>query len=67
VIAVFDTILLRGVKTMKEIDRIEKQIECIEPSTVVKLDALLKGVKRKQEIKETAIMLLKKYGIEYKE
>lgn len=52
---------------MKEIDRIEKQIECIEPNTVVKLDTLLKGVKRKQEIRETAIMLLKKYGIKYKE
>ena len=52
---------------MKEIDRIEKQIECIEQNTVVKLDALLKGIKNKAEIKETAIMLLKKYGIEYTE
>ncbi len=52
---------------MKDLEIIEQRIESLKPNTVVKLDTLLKGVKRKQEIKETAIMLLKKYGIEYKE
>lgn len=52
---------------MKDLEIIETRIESLNPSVTVKLDTLLKGVKRKQEIKETAIMLLKKYGIEYKE
>lgn len=52
---------------MKDLDRIEKRIENLSPNTVVKLDTLLKGVKNKAEVRETAIMLLKKYGIEYKE
>lgn len=52
---------------MKDHEIIEQRIESLKPNTVVQLDTLLKGVKQKQEIKETAIMLLKKYGIEYKE
>lgn len=52
---------------MKEIDRIEKRIESLNPNTVVKLDTLLKGIKNKAKVRETAIMLLNKYGIEYKE
>ena len=58
---------MKGVRTMKETDRIEKRIESINPNTVVKLDTLLKGIKNKAKVRETAIMLLNKYGIEYKE
>lgn len=52
---------------MKVLDIVEQRIENLKPNTVVKLDALLKGIKNKAEIRETAIMLLKKYGIDYKE
>lgn len=52
---------------MKELDVIEMRIANLEPDTVVKLDTLLKGVKNKAKIRETAIMLLNKYEIEYKE
>lgn len=52
---------------MKALDIVEQRIENLNPNTVVKFDALLKGIKNKAEIRETAIMLLKKYGIDYKE
>ena len=52
---------------MKELEKIEQKIESLEPGTVVKLDALIKDIKRKEQIREVAIMLLHKYGIEYKE
>ena len=52
---------------MKETDRIEKRIESLNPNTVLNLDTLLKGIKNKSKTKETAIMLLNKYGIEFKE
>ena len=50
----------------KEIELLERKIESLEPGTIVKLDALFKDIKKAQ-IKEAAIMLLNKYGIEYKE
>ena len=52
---------------MKDLDVIEMRIESLKPNTVVKLDTLLKGIKNKAKVRETAIMLLNKYGIEYKE
>ena len=50
----------------KELEVIEQRIESLEPGTIVRLDALIKDIKKAQ-IKEAAIMLLNKYGIEYKE
>lgn len=52
---------------MKALDIVEQRIENLNPNTVVKIDTLLKGVKNKTEIRDTAIILLKKYGLEYKE
>lgn len=49
-----------------ELEMIEQKIESLEPGTIVKLDTLIKDIKNAQ-IKEAAIMLLNKYGIEYKE
>lgn len=51
----------------KELEMIEQRIESLEPGTIVKLDALIKDIKRMAQIREAAIMLLNKYGIEYKE
>lgn len=52
---------------MKDLEIIEQRIESLNLNVTVKLDTLLKGVKNKTETREAAIMLLKKYGIEYKE
>ena len=49
---------------------IEQEIESFEPGAVVQLDTLTKEIKPKEhkaQIREATIMLLNKYGIEYKE
>ncbi len=54
----------------KELEMIEQEIESLEPGAVVQLDTFTKDIKpkgRKAQIREVAIMLLNKYGIEYKE
>ena len=51
----------------KELEMIEQKIESLEPGTIVQLDALIKDSKQKAQIKEATILLLNKYGIEYKE
>lgn len=63
--------LERGLSTVKEIrnaiilEIIEQRIERIEPGTVVCLNDIT-GKDKGAEIEATAIMLLNKYGIEYK-
>lgn len=53
----------------KQLERIEKKIEHLEPGRVVQLEALLKGIKlngQNDPIVEATIMLLSKYGIEWR-
>lgn len=51
------------------LEKIEQEIECLEPSAFVVVSEFLEKYKpwnRKDEIKEATIMMLQKYGITYK-
>ena len=53
----------------KQLETIERKIERLEPGSVIRLNDLTKNIKskrQKNEITEATIMLLQKYGIEYK-
>jgi hypothetical protein len=67
----FDLNIERGLGTMKEnrnsiiLEIIEQRIEMIDPGTVVCLKDIA-GKDKNAEVEATTIMLLNKYGIEYK-
>ena len=51
------------------LEKIEHEIECLEPSAFVVVSEFLEKHKpwnRKDEVKEATIMLLQKYGITYR-
>jgi hypothetical protein len=51
------------------LEKIEQEIECLEPSAFVLVGEFLEKYKpwnRKPEIEEATIMLLQKYGITYR-
>ena len=51
------------------LEKIEQEIECLEPSTFVLVCEFLEKYKpwnRKSEVEEATIMLLQKYGITYR-
>ena len=53
----------------KQLEKIEQRIERLEPGSVIRLNDLTKNIKskrQKNQITEATIMLLQKYGIEYK-
>ena len=53
----------------KELEKIEQRIERLEPGTIVRLGDITKNIKpsgKKNELTAAAIMLLQKYGIEYR-
>ena len=52
-----------------QLEKIEQRIERLEPGTIVRLNDLTKNIKtsgKKNELTAAAIMLLQKYGIEYR-
>lgn len=53
----------------KELEKIEQRIERLEPGTIVRLGDITKNIKpsgKKNELTAAVIMLLQKYGIEYR-
>ena len=52
-----------------QLEKIEQRIERLEPGTIVRLNDLTKNIKpsgKKNEFTAAVIMLLQKYGIEYR-
>ncbi len=54
----------------KQLEKIEQRIERLEPGKVVRLSDFTRNIKskrQKNEITTAVIMLLQKYGIEYRQ
>ena len=52
-----------------QLEKIEQRIERLEPGTVIRLNDFTKTIKpsgKKYELTAAVIMLLQKYGIEYR-